>query len=67
MTYLSKSSKINKLKIKKPFNYTSNKTKKFISKNELNYLNQSKLKKISSYNYNKQFMIKMIYYQSLGY
>ena len=36
-----KNSKIKKLKIKKPFNYTSNKTKKFISKNELRKLFKS--------------------------
>ena len=36
-----KNLKINKLKIKKPFNYTSNKTKKFISKNELRKLFKS--------------------------
>ena len=36
-----KNSKINKLKIKKPFNYTSDKTKNFISKNELRKLFKS--------------------------
>ena len=36
-----KNLKINKLKIKKPFNYTRNKKNKFISKNELRKLFKS--------------------------